>query len=118
MTDHRLKRVNNYQVEILLTLALAMGVYVLPDALRLSAPLAVVVAGLFVGNRGRAFAMTEQTREHVDAFWELLDEILNVVLFLHRGGVLGPGPRSDGGQGHSKDRRQAGAPKSSTNKLK
>jgi Na+:H+ antiporter len=40
------------------------------------------VAGLFVGNQGRAFAMTEKTREHVDTFWELIDEILNVVLFL------------------------------------
>jgi len=79
---HMLKRVDNYQVEVLLTLALAMGLYALVDALHLSAPIAVVVAGLFVGNRGRAFAMTETTREHVDTFWELVDEILNVVLFL------------------------------------
>ncbi|MGA8005461.1 MAG: sodium:proton antiporter [Burkholderiales bacterium] len=77
-----LKRVDNYQVEVLLTLALAMGLYALADALHLSAPIAVVVAGLFVGNQGRAFAMTERTREHVDTFWELVDEILNVVLFL------------------------------------
>ena len=77
-----LKRVDNYQVEVLLTLALAMGLYALADALHLSAPIAVVVAGLFVGNQGRAFAMTEKTREHVDTFWELIDEILNVVLFL------------------------------------
>ncbi len=77
-----LKRVDNYQVEVLLTLALAMGLYALADAQHLSAPIAVVVAGLFVGNQGRAFAMTERTREHVDAFWELVDEILNVVLFL------------------------------------
>ena len=46
------------------------------------APIAVVVAGLFIGNQGRAFAMTERTRVHVDSFWELVDEILNVVLFL------------------------------------
>lgn len=77
-----LMRVDNYQVEVLLTLALAMGLYALADALHLSAPIAVVVAGLFVGNQGRAFAMTEKTREHVDTFWELVDEILNVVLFL------------------------------------
>lgn len=82
VTYHMLKRVDNYQVEVLLTLALAMGLYALADALHLSAPIAVVVAGLFVGNRGRAFAMTEKTREHVDTFWELVDEILNVVLFL------------------------------------
>ncbi len=77
-----LKRVDNYQVEVLLTLALAMGLYALADALHLSAPIAAVVAGLFVGNHGRAYAMTDKTREHVDTFWELIDEILNVVLFL------------------------------------
>jgi CPA1 family monovalent cation:H+ antiporter len=82
VTYHMLKRVDNYQVEVLLTLALAMGLYASADALHLSAPIAVVVAGLFVGNQGRAFAMTEKTREHVDTFWELVDEILNVVLFL------------------------------------
>jgi len=82
VTYQMLRRVDNYQVEVLLTLALAMGLYALADALHLSAPIAVVVAGLFVGNQGRAFAMTEKTREHVDTFWELIDEILNVVLFL------------------------------------
>ena len=82
ITYQMLKRVDNYQVEVLLTLALAMGLYALADALHLSAPIAVVVAGLLVGNQGRAFAMTEKTREHVDSFWELVDEILNVVLFL------------------------------------
>jgi len=82
VTYQMLKRVDNYQVEVLLTLALAMGLYSLADGLHLSAPIAAVVAGLFVGNRGRAFAMSEKTREHVDTFWELIDEILNVVLFL------------------------------------
>ena len=82
ITFQMLKRVDNYQVEVLLTLALAMGLYALADALHLSAPIAVVVAGLFVGNQGRAFAMSDKTREHVDTFWELIDEILNVVLFL------------------------------------
>lgn len=82
VTYRMLKRVDNYQVEVLLTIALAMGLYAMADALHLSAPIAVVVAGLFVGNQGRAFAMTEKTREHVDTFWELVDEILNVVLFL------------------------------------
>ena len=82
ITFQMLKRVDNYQVEVLLTLALAMGLYALADALHLSAPIAVVVAGLVVGNPGRAFAMSDRTREHVDTFWELIDEILNVVLFL------------------------------------
>lgn len=76
-----LKRVDDYQVEVLMTLALAMGLYTLADSLHLSAPIAAVVAGLFLGNHGRVFAMNDKTREHVDTFWELIDEILNVVLF-------------------------------------
>ncbi|WP_235040573.1 cation:proton antiporter [Vreelandella profundi] len=82
LTYQMLKRVDNYQVEVLLTLALAMGLYALADSLHLSAPIAVVVAGLFVGNHGWLFAMSDKTRENVDTFWELIDEILNVVLFL------------------------------------
>ena len=82
LTYQMLKRVDNYQVEILLTLALAMGLYALTDALHLAAPIAVVVAGLFVGNRGREYAMSKKTREHLDTFWELIDEIIHVVLFL------------------------------------
>jgi CPA1 family monovalent cation:H+ antiporter len=74
--------VDNYQVEVLLTLALAAGGYTVAEALHVSAPIAVVVAGLFIGNRGRAFAMSRTTEEHLDMFWELLDEVLNVVLFL------------------------------------
>lgn len=81
VTYQMLKRVDNYQVEVLLTLALAMGLYALADSLHLSAPIAVVIAGLFIGNHGRLFAMSEKTRENVDTFWELIDEILNVVLF-------------------------------------
>lgn len=82
VTYRMLKQVDNYQVEVLLTLALAMGLYALADALHLSAPIAAVVAGLIVGDRGRTFAMSKKTRENVDTFWELVDEILNVVLFL------------------------------------
>ncbi len=74
--------VDDYKVEVLLTLALAMGAYALADALHVSAPLAAVAAGLLVNGRARSFAMSEQTRAHVDTFWELLDDILNVVLFL------------------------------------
>jgi CPA1 family monovalent cation:H+ antiporter len=82
ITYYMLKRVDNYQVEVLLTLALAMGVYALTDSLHFSAPIASVIAGLFVGSKGRTLAMSEKTREHVDDFWELIDEILNAVLFL------------------------------------
>jgi len=77
-----LKDVDNYQLEVMLTLALVMGGYALAHALHLSGPLAVVVAGLFIGNHGRSFAMSEKTRAHLDTFWELIDEILNAVLFV------------------------------------
>ncbi|MHC4140165.1 MAG: cation:proton antiporter [Planctomycetota bacterium] len=77
-----LKSVNNYQVEVLLTLALVMGGYSLAYTIHVSGPIAMVVAGIFIGNRGRLFAMSEKTREHLDSFWELMDEILNAVLFL------------------------------------
>jgi len=77
-----LRSVDNYQVEVLITLALVLGGYALASALHLSGPIAIVVAGLLIGNRGRALAMSDQTREHLDMFWELVDEVLNAVLFL------------------------------------
>ena len=77
-----LKQVNNYQVEIMITLALVTGGYALADTLHLSGPIAVVVAGLLIGNHGRHLAMSARTREHLDTFWQLLDEILNAILFV------------------------------------
>lgn len=77
-----LKSVDNYQVEILVTLAVATGGYALALAIHTSGPLAIVIAGLLIGNHGRKFAMSETTVLHLDTFWELVDEILNAVLFL------------------------------------
>jgi CPA1 family monovalent cation:H+ antiporter len=77
-----LRSVDAYQVEILLTLALAAGGYSLAEAVHVSAPITIVVAGLFIGNHGRAFAMSEKTLTNLDTFWELIDEILNAVLFV------------------------------------
>ncbi len=77
-----LKRVDNYQVEIIISLALVMGGYAFAEAWHLSAPIAIVVAGLLIGNHGRQFAMSDKTREHLDTFWELVDEVLNAVLFV------------------------------------
>ncbi len=77
-----LRAVDNYQVEIMVSLALVAGGYALADALHLSAPIAMVVAGLLIGNHGRAFAMSERTREHLDTFWELIDDLLNAILFV------------------------------------
>jgi CPA1 family monovalent cation:H+ antiporter len=77
-----LKSIDNYQVEILVTLGLVTGGYTLAQHLHVSGPLAMVVAGLLVGNRGRALAMSDRTRDRLDAFWELADEFLNAVLFV------------------------------------
>ncbi len=77
-----LKSVDDYSVEILITLALVAGGYALAGALHTSGPIAMVVAGLFIGNHGRLFGMSERTREHLDTFWELIDEILNAMLFV------------------------------------
>jgi len=82
LTYWMLKSVDSYQVEVLLTLALVMGGYALASALHTSGPIAIVVAGLFIGNQGRRWAMSDTTREHLDTFWELIDEVLNAVLFV------------------------------------
>jgi len=77
-----LRGVDNYQVEALITLALVSGGYAFAESIHVSAPIAIVVAGLFIGNQGRTLAMSDKTRERLDDFWELIDEILNAILFL------------------------------------
>lgn len=77
-----LKSIDSYQEEVLITLALVLGGYGLAHTLHLSGPLAMVVTGLMLGNHGRQNAMSDQTRNYVDLFWELIDEILNAVLFV------------------------------------
>ncbi len=77
-----LKSIDNYQVEALITLALVMGGYKLASSFHMSGPIAIVVAGLFIGNKGRNFAMSDNTRNRLDDFWELIDEILNSILFV------------------------------------
>ena len=82
ITYFMLKSVDNYQVEVLLTLALVTGGYATAELLHFSAPITVVCAGLLIGNHGRTLAMSGKTREHLDTFWELVDEVLNAVLFV------------------------------------
>ncbi|MBQ56872.1 MULTISPECIES: sodium:proton antiporter [Pseudomonas] len=77
-----LKSIDSYHEEVLITLASVLGGYALATHLHVSGPLAMVVMGLIVGNQGRSHAMSEQTEKNVDMFWELLDEILNAVLFV------------------------------------
>ncbi len=77
-----LKSIDEYTIEVLITLALVMSSYSLAYALHFSGPIAVVISGLLIGNSGMRFAMSESTRDHVQKFWTLLDEILNASLFL------------------------------------
>ncbi|RXH58384.1 cation:proton antiporter [Granulicella sibirica] len=82
LTYRIISLVNSYRVEVLLSLALCMGGYALADALHLSAPLEVVTAGLLIGGHTRGTVMSRETREHLERFWELIDEFMNIVLFL------------------------------------
>lgn len=77
-----LKSIDNYQVEVLITLAVVTGGFALAGELHLSGPIAIVVAGLLIGNHGRLLAMSDLVRHHLDTFWELVDEVLNAVLFV------------------------------------
>ncbi|MDE2135303.1 MAG: sodium:proton antiporter [Alphaproteobacteria bacterium] len=80
-----MRQIDDYVVEVLISLALAAGTYALAGKLGLSGPIAVVVAGLLVGNTGVAHAMSAKTREYLFAFWTLIDEMLNLVLFFFIG---------------------------------
>lgn len=77
-----MRQIDDYPLEVLLTLALAFGGYQLSGWLHVSAPIMAVCAGLLIGDIGAKHGMSAQTREYVDAFWKLIDEILNAVLFL------------------------------------
>ncbi len=77
-----LRAVDDHVLEVLITLALVTVLYSIALHLHISGPIAVVVAGLLIGNQGAQFAMSDKSREHVFNFWELTDEILNSVLFL------------------------------------
>ena len=74
--------IDDYKVEVMLTLALVMGSYSLAWALHVSGPITVVVAGILIGNRGRALAMSPEVTDYLEKFWELIDEILNAILFM------------------------------------
>lgn len=77
-----MKTIDDYKLEVLMTLSLVMATYALAVQMHVSGPLAVVVAGLFIGNHGKRFAMNFETRDHIEKFWLLVDEILNSILFL------------------------------------
>lgn len=80
-----MKQVDDYKVSVLITLAIVMGGFLIAQALHVSSPLAMVVAGLIIGNYGKKHAMSELTQDYLGKFWELIDEILNAILFLFIG---------------------------------
>lgn len=76
-----IKSIKQHQIEVMLTLALVIGGSAMATELHVSAPIAMVVAGLIIGNLGRKLAMNDMTRRYLDGFWELLDDMLNALLF-------------------------------------
>ena len=74
--------IDEHNLEVLITLALVMVTYATALRLHMSGPIAMVVAGLFIGNKGMKYAVSETTRDYIKKFWSLIDEILNSVLFL------------------------------------
>jgi len=80
-----MKSIDHYQTEILITLAVVTGGYTIASHFHASGPLAMVVAGLLIGNKGKSHAMSDTTAEYVDKFWELIDEICNTILFVLMG---------------------------------
>ncbi len=87
ITYRSMAKLDDHAIEILITLGAVAGTYALASRIEilghhLSGPLAVVVAGLMIGNKGAEFAMSESTKTYLFGFWEMIDEILNSVLFL------------------------------------
>ncbi|ARS36387.1 cation:proton antiporter [Pontibacter actiniarum] len=79
---HFMRRIDHYQTEVLISLAVVMGGYSLAQIFHFSGPLAMVAAGLLIGNQGTQFAMSKQTADYLTKFWEMVDEIFNAVLFV------------------------------------
>jgi len=77
-----LKSIDNYVIEVLVTLAIVMGGYALAGYLHISGPLAMVVAGIVTGNKSLEEGTSDVTRDYIDKFWEMMDEVLNAILFL------------------------------------
>lgn len=77
-----LRTIDHYQVEVMITLAIVMGGYLLADKLQVSGPLAMVIAGIITGNKTRITAMSAISRDYIDKFWSLIDNLLNAILFL------------------------------------
>lgn len=77
-----IKRIDEYQVTVIVTVAIVMGGYLVTQLLHISGPLAMAAAGLVIGNYGKRTAMSATDKDYLDKFWEMIDEILNAILFL------------------------------------
>jgi len=84
-----MRSIDEYNLELMISLAVVMGGYSLAGWLQVSGPVAMAVAGLLVGNAGVALAMSDTTRDYVLKFWALIDDLLNAILFL----LIGLDPR-------------------------
>lgn len=83
--SNAMKKCDDYKVSVLITLSIVMGGFLIAKQLHFSSPLAMVIAGLIIGNYGKKVAMSEETRDYLGKFWELIDEIMNAILFLFIG---------------------------------
>ncbi len=83
--SNAIKNIDDYIVSVLITLSVVMGGYLIAHAIHISGPLTMVAAGLIIGNYGKKVAMSAETKDYLTKFWELIDEILNAILFLYIG---------------------------------
>lgn len=83
--SNSMKKIDDYKVSALITLSIVMGGFLIAKELHVSSPLAMVIAGLIIGNYGKKFAMSKTTQDYLNKFWELIDEIMNAILFLFIG---------------------------------
>lgn len=83
--SNSMKKIDDYKVSALITLSIVMGGFLIAKELHVSSPLAMVIAGLIIGNYGKKVAMSKTTQDYLAKFWELIDEIMNAILFLFIG---------------------------------
>lgn len=77
-----MKKIDDYPIEVLISLALVTGTYAIAQRLHVSGPLSMVAAGLLIGDRGPRYAMSDRTQSYLFGLWTLIDEVLNSLLFL------------------------------------
>ncbi|RYG02763.1 MAG: sodium:proton antiporter [Chitinophagaceae bacterium] len=85
LASKSMRRIDDYKVSVLITLSVVMGGYLIAHAMHISGPLTMVAAGIVIGNYGKRIAMSAQTKDYLNKFWELIDDILNAILFLFIG---------------------------------